>query len=185
MSKGLYVAGTVLFGAMVIGTTTIGAGVGTKKAGLTAAKAPEAIVKLFGSKLKNAKKKTVSVDALAGKTIGVYFSAHWCPPCRAFTPKLVTFYNSLKAADKPFELVFVSSDRDQKAMYKYMKETKMPWLALPHGDKHKDALGTKFNVRGIPKLVILSPSGDLITENGRGEVSSGDLSVFDTWHATE
>ena len=32
------------------------------------------------------------------KVIGLYFSAHWCPPCRAFTPKLVRAYTEhLKA----------------------------------------------------------------------------------------
>ena len=24
--------------------------------------------------------------------IGIYFSAHWCPPCRQFTPILSNFY---------------------------------------------------------------------------------------------
>ena len=27
------------------------------------------------------------------KIIGYYFSAHWCPPCRNFTPILSDFYN--------------------------------------------------------------------------------------------
>ena len=144
--------------------------------------APQAITDLFGPELKTAKKKTVSVDALAGKVIGVYFSAHWCPPCRAFTPKLVDFHNEMTKAGKPFEIVFASSDRDKKAMYGYMKEMKMPWLALPHGDKHKAALSKKYGVNGIPTLVILSPTGELITGNGRGEVSRG-AAAFDRWQA--
>jgi len=149
-------------------------------------KAPETLHELFGSKLKNAKKSSMSIDELAGKTIGVYFSAHWCPPCRVFTPNLVKFYNSLKKAGKPFEIVFVSSDRDKKAMYKYMKEMKMPWLVLPYGDIHKKSLSSEFNVKGIPKLVILNSSGKLITENGRGDVRGGDdTSVFDKWNQSK
>lgn len=146
-------------------------------------KAPDTIYDLFGSKLRNAKKKSVSVDELSNKTIGVYFSAHWCPPCRAFTPKLVEFYESLQKSGRPFEIVFVSSDRDKSAMYQYMKEMEMPWLALPYGDKHKQSLKTKYNVSGIPKLVILSSSGEVITENGRAEVMSGGTSAFDKWQA--
>ena len=33
---------------------------------------------------------------LEGKVIGIYFSAHWCPPCRGFTPKLVEWYGKVK-----------------------------------------------------------------------------------------
>ena len=28
--------------------------------------------------------------------IGLYFSAHWCPPCRGFTPVLADTYNKIK-----------------------------------------------------------------------------------------
>ena len=32
-------------------------------------------------------------DVLSGKSVVcLYFSAHWCPPCRAFTPILKDFY---------------------------------------------------------------------------------------------
>ena len=51
---------------------------------------------------------------LAGtKYFAVYYSASWCAPCKAFTPKLVEFYNRIKPANPNFELIFVSRDRDE------------------------------------------------------------------------
>ena len=37
--------------------------------------------------------KVGATEGIAGKNIVcLYFSAHWCPPCRAFTPVLKDFY---------------------------------------------------------------------------------------------
>ncbi|MFA7173694.1 MAG: thioredoxin-like domain-containing protein [Kiritimatiellia bacterium] len=146
-------------------------------------KAPDAIYEFFGDKLRTAKNKPVPVDTLTDKVVGIYFSAHWCPPCRAFTPQLVKFYNKLQADGKPFEIVFVSSDRSKEAMYDYMKEMDMKWNALPYGDKHRELLAKKFNVSGIPKLVILNAKGELITENGRNYVNGEDTAIFEKWAA--
>lgn len=52
-----------------------------------------------------------SVDALTGKKLlCLYFSAYWCGPCRAFTPKLSGLYEAIK---EHVEVVFVSSDRSE------------------------------------------------------------------------
>ncbi len=144
-------------------------------------KASDAMYELFGKTLRNARDTKVSVDALAKKTIGIYFSAHWCSPCRSFTPNLVKFHKKMTQQGKPFEIVFVSSDRSQSKMYSYMKETDMPWLALPFGDDHKKDLAEKFNVRGIPKLVIIDPNGELITENGKKDVLESGAKAFADW----
>jgi len=46
-------------------------------------------------------RKNVSMDELLSSggcdgddsgVLGLYFSAHWCPPCRAFTPELLKEY---------------------------------------------------------------------------------------------
>jgi nucleoredoxin len=100
--------------------------------------------------------------------IGVYFSAHWCPPCRAFTPRLVETYKHLKAAGKPFEIIFASSDRDEKSFLEYFKT--MPWLALPFDVASKRALSKKFNVSGIPTFVLLDGNGNLVSKNGRANI---------------
>ena len=71
---------------------------------------------LLGPSLLSADGKTVgTTSALRPKTaVGLYFSAHWCPPCRRFTPQLAEQYKKLaKELELPFEIVFVSSDRDE------------------------------------------------------------------------
>jgi len=141
----------------------------------------DAFEQLFGTDLINAAGEKVSTDSLDGKIVGIYFSAHWCPPCRQFTPKLVETYNKLKAADKPFEIVFVSGDRSAKEMMGYMNSVKMPWLAVPFADPHKDNLSRIFNARSIPTLIILDAAGKMITRNGRGDVHTLGQKAYDKW----
>jgi nucleoredoxin len=129
-----------------------------------------AFVGFLGEKLLTASGEVSTTDALSGKgAVALYFSAHWCPPCRGFTPQLAGWYSSdLKA--KGLEVVFVSSDRDDGAFQEYFKE--MPWLALPYSDRaKKDALSKKFKVNGIPALIILDADGKVITKDGRQAVS--------------
>lgn len=110
----------------------------------------------------------VDTEVLKGKTFALYFSAHWCPPCRAFTPKLAEWYSkSLNA--KGLEIVFISSDRDEKSFQEYFGE--MPWLALDFKDrKRKEELSAIFGIKGIPSLVIVGPQGETITTNGTAAV---------------
>jgi len=126
---------------------------------------------MFGEELLGKDGKMVKTsDALAGKVVGIYFSAHWCPPCRGFTPALAKTYETYKAKGLNFEIVFASSDRDEKSFGEYFGE--MPWLALPFNDRErKEKLSSKFKVRGIPTLVILDESGETITTDGRSAVS--------------
>lgn len=131
------------------------------------------LVELLGPKLMGKDAECSTADALAGKgAVALYFSAHWCPPCRGFTPKLAEWYTKdLKA--KGLEVVFVSSDRDEQSFKDYYGE--QPWLALPYGARDiKDKLSKKYKVQGIPSLVILDgATGATITTEGR-EAVAGD-----------
>ena len=67
---------------------------------------------------------------------GLYFSAHWCPPCRSFTPQLAKFYTDFKKEHpSDFEIVFISCDNDEDSFKSYFKE--MPWLSLPFDSPFK------------------------------------------------
>ncbi|XP_075639723.1 putative nucleoredoxin 2 isoform X1 [Castanea sativa] len=101
----------------------------------------------------------VKVSDLEGKVLGLYFSANWYPPCRNFTPVLVDMYEQLKTNGSDFEIVYVSSDEDLNAFNNY--HALMPWLAIPFSDlETKKALNRKFDIEGIPCLVILQPDNN-------------------------
>ncbi|KAL2344339.1 hypothetical protein Fmac_005624 [Flemingia macrophylla] len=107
----------------------------------------------------------IPVSELKGKVVLLYFSAHWCPPCRAFLPKLVDSYHKIMAKNNAFEVVFISSDRDQASFDEFFAG--MPWLALPFGDSRKKFLSRKFKVSGIPMLVAIGSSGQTLTKEAR------------------
>ena len=44
----------------------------------------------------------------------------------------------------------------------YMKGSKMKWYTLPHRSETANKLSKKFEVRGIPSLVIVSEEGKLL-----------------------
>merc|ERR1739842_16477 len=81
---------------------------------------------LAGQQLLKKDGTVVSADSAMEekKIILFYFSAHWCPPCRQFTPVLADFYNELVNNSEPLEVVFVSSDKSPEELMVYMKSTR-------------------------------------------------------------
>ncbi|XP_073010070.1 LOW QUALITY PROTEIN: probable nucleoredoxin 1 [Typha latifolia] len=105
------------------------------------------------------------VSELVGKNILIYFSAQWCPPCRAFLPKFIEAYHKIKEKNGAFEVILVSSDSDQSSFNDFFSE--MPWLALPFGDERKKTLSRRFKITGIPSLVAIAPTGKTVTTEAR------------------
>jgi len=136
---------------------------------------------LFGEKLVNAAGEQVSTSTVTARRVAIYFSAHWCPPCRRFTPSLVAFYNDLKEQEKSFELIFVSLDRDEASFKAYMTEEKMPWLAVPFGSDKIPGLKEKFGVATIPTLVVINEKGEVVTNEGRSQVEKAGPKAYDKW----
>lgn len=108
-------------------------------------------------------------DQKDAKYYAFYHSAEWCPPCRAFTPKLVDLYNRKLKKNPNVELVFLSADRSQSAMQNYLKGYRMPWPAIRYNDRSlfndvRDRCG-----RGIPGLVLYDSQGKVVAQ-GRNAV---------------
>jgi len=97
--------------------------------------------------------------------------AHWCGPCRGFTPILAKAYSTMPK-EANCEIVFVSGDEDDEAFKSYHAE--MPFAALPFSSKKINAaLNEKFGCEGIPYLVLCDgKTGETLTTDGRAFVSN-------------
>ncbi len=125
----------------------------------------KAHLETLAADLSTADGKPAPPGALGGaKRTLVYFSASWCPPCRAFTPELVAWY---KAHGDPAKmpLLFVSFDRDAADMRAYMSDDHMPWWGVAFGSASAQALTRSYAGTGIPDLVLLDEHGQVLVDS--------------------
>jgi len=141
---------------------------------LALASGPYLFTLLCGEKVLKGKDK-VDTKSLVGqaKMIGLYMSAHWCGPCRRFTPELKKVYEAInKKEPGSFQVFFVSADRSESQFNDYYDT--MPWHAIDFKDSDRSGFNgyaaTKFGCRGIPMLVLLSPDGKVLSTGGTSVV---------------
>jgi nucleoredoxin len=107
-----------------------------------------AITHLLGDEIASKEGRMLRPADLSSRFVGLYFSAHWCPPCQAFTPKLADFYQKFKKEHQHashLEIVFVSSDKSEDDAMAYHQN--MPWPMLPYQDRpRKAALSKRYKV---------------------------------------
>ena len=63
----------------------------------------------------------------------------------------------------------------------FFKESHGDWLAVPHGSENGQALKKKYEVTGIPCLVVLKADGSLITKEGRNAVQTKGPAAVKEW----
>lgn len=130
--------------------------------------------------------------------LGLYFSAHWCAPCRAFTPRLSDFvakYRETKVDDpanpKPaFDVIFVSSDDNAEQFDKYhQEEMNFPAVTFnfERGNDLRQTLAKAFDVQSLPTLIIVDvETGRVIDRRGRDTIMSQShksaLDIVNRWN---
>lgn len=129
------------------------------------------------------KSGTITLEELqaSADVIAVYFSAHWCPPCRGFTPVLAKFYNEVNANGKKLEIVFGSIDQSEDQFNEYFGE--MPWVTIPFGDPKIRGTMDALGIQGIPNLKVFKKDGTVTDIDGRSDVQGTGPSVINDWIA--
>lgn len=115
-----------------------------------------------------------------------YFAAHWCPPCRAFSPGLCSAVAAVRKRRTKYantQLILVSSDRSEPSYNRTVQSVSsvealsVPWSAAEARASLPSALG----VGGIPALVITDATGKILTANGRQHLAADPLGLNFPW----
>jgi len=135
------------------------------------------LVSLFKDKLVRSRDGTIqAADSSAlesKKLIAFYYSAHLCAPCRKFTPQLVDYYNRVAAEHPEFELIFVSFDKSRFNWETYMRDTKMPWLAIDFDQLGSFAQLKQLGGESIPSLLVVDDQSRVVASSYDGQTYVG------------
>ena len=135
---------------------------------------------VLGQRLLSQAGYTSTTAAKSHEFVLLYFSASWCPPCRLFTPKLLSFYNDVNQSRQLLEVVLVSRDREESGFHAYY--TDMPWLAIPFSSSDRlQSLVDTFQVDAIPKLVLLDSDGNSAFDDCKRDVETLGPAAIRKW----
>jgi thiol-disulfide isomerase/thioredoxin len=94
-------------------------------------------------------------ESLKGKVLVVDAWAHWCGPCLAESPHLVSAYNTFHSRGVVFIGLTADTGKDIREMKQFLKSAEIPWpCGYGAGDTWK-ALG----VEGIPQVWVVGADG--------------------------
>ena len=124
---------------------------------------PEAVITLLESG-EVVKEKGAFEDYVGtGNYTLVDFWASWCGPCKAESPNVIAVYE--KYRDKGLVVVGVPVNDMQEATEKAMRD----WgIHYPQVLDPSQALAERFNIVGIPYIILFNPDGSVVAEGLRG-----------------
>ena len=132
----------------------------------------------------NGRKTALSELAKDNEVIGIYFSAHWCGPCKRFTPQLMERYTNWKKIGRPLSIVFISLDKNQEAFDEYYRSMHSEWFTIPFKEsERRQCINDDQNTaKATPFLMFVdSKTGEVLAKNGRTIVEQDPNAVDFPW----
>ena len=101
----------------------------------------------------------------------LYYSASWCPPCRAAAPDTVKKFKASIADNPKVEFIHVSADSSEDDAETWAAKECFPWLTVVPDDVKRSDLMEFKTKNVVPHYVMVDSSGKLVA-NSSSEVFS-------------
>ena len=103
------------------------------------------------------------------ESVGQYFSALWCPPCKMFNPKIINVYKEINEKAKKLELIYISGDQSEEDYNECIKS--QPFLAIQYDEDAAQQIFERYSINSIPSLIIIEKNTKVLIANGRERVT--------------
>jgi thiol-disulfide isomerase/thioredoxin len=100
-----------------------------------------------------------------GKVIYLDFWASWCGPCKREMPYSHKMQETFLGKDVVF--VYISSDKNASAWASAVDNLKLTGEHYLASLPVKQDYGTRFNVRFIPRYILIDKKGNVVDENAK------------------
>ncbi|XP_068130569.1 nucleoredoxin-like protein 1 [Hyperolius riggenbachi] len=124
---------------------------------------------------------------LENRVLLLYFAESGCSRCQEFSPLLKEFFTKLTDEfyvnrSSQIALVYITRDRSEEDHDSFIKDMPKRWLLVPFEDEDfRRDLEVQFSVSKVPVLVVLKPSGQVISPNAVDEVVRLGPPCFQNW----
>ncbi len=108
-------------------------------------------------RLKDLKGQEVSLGSLRDRPVLLVFGTTWCPYCREEIPRIKEIYR--QGRDKKLEVLNIYINEPEAKVSVFASKYELPYPVLLDKDGQ---VAERYQVRGVPMLVLLDRQGKIV-----------------------
>ncbi len=109
--------------------------------------------------------KKMLLSDLKGKRVYVDVWATWCGPCVAEIPALKKLETTFHPAGVEFLSISIDEESDKQVWLDYIKNQNLGGIQLLADGAWKADVMKNYNIRGIPRFVLIDETGKIVSAN--------------------